>query len=546
MKLAGAVLTVITLAALWLLFAPTQIGGQAGYVIVAGDSMEPALSSGDLVIIRDTAESNVGDVVTYQHPELGVVIHRIIGIEGNRFILQGDNNSWIDSHEPVQSEISGKLWFAIPGAGRYLGLVQQPAALALLSIVMGLTVMLPRRKTESTKPRATTGWLPTLMEPGGRDLLGLFAVIAIGALLVAGLAFSRSIERETAREVTYEHHGSFSYSAAAPEGIYDTAEVGSGEPIFLTLTDSFDVQFDYALESRAPIESAGTAGLRAELSTVNGWKRNFDLQAATDFEGLATTVSGQVDLREMQQIISRVEAETGVAIRQYMLTIQPDLIVDATIGGEPVQEQFAPEITFQLDAQQLQLMRTSTSDENVLAPGMGGLVTQTGIEDNAFSLMLFEVDVTLARQGSLAALALVFAAVTALAVQTYRARGRTAVEHLASTYGPRLVSVRSGAEIDTETTVEVSGVKDFERLLKHHLGPIFHESESFYIDHDGQRYRFGPAQHLPSSEVSETVELEQEKPAPAQPPQQAVQPKPRRQFAISHILFKSRNRMERA
>src|SRR5690606_7514518 len=147
-KLLSAIVTVSAIVALWLLFAPAEIGGRSGYMVVNGASMEPALSAGDLAVIRTAPEYRVGDVITYRHPELGMVIHRIVGIEGSRFVVQGDNNSWIDSYMPVEQDIAGKLWFDIPGAGSYLKLARRPAVLSVLCLVVGAIIMLPGRRND--------------------------------------------------------------------------------------------------------------------------------------------------------------------------------------------------------------------------------------------------------------------------------------------------------------------------------------------------------------------------------------------------------------
>ena len=97
----------VLLAAAWLVFAPIAFGGQTTYVMVAGASMEPALHQGDLVLTRRKPAYQVGQVVAYHHPQVGPVIHRILRTDGIRYVLQGDNNSWIDSFEPGPSDVVG-------------------------------------------------------------------------------------------------------------------------------------------------------------------------------------------------------------------------------------------------------------------------------------------------------------------------------------------------------------------------------------------------------------------------------------------------------
>ena len=76
---------------------------RVSYVIVNGISMEPAYHLGDLTIMRKAAAYQVGDVVTYHDAEMNAyVIHRIIGVDQDQYVLQGDNNSWIDAYRPTK------------------------------------------------------------------------------------------------------------------------------------------------------------------------------------------------------------------------------------------------------------------------------------------------------------------------------------------------------------------------------------------------------------------------------------------------------------
>ena len=127
-------------AAAWLLFAPVQVGGQAAYAIISGNSMEPGLHRGDLVVLRRTSDYQVGDIATYRHPTLGPVIHRIVAVSDGRFTFKGDNNTWLDSYQPTQAEMIGRFWLYAPSAGRIVEQVRQPWAAALLVALGGLAI----------------------------------------------------------------------------------------------------------------------------------------------------------------------------------------------------------------------------------------------------------------------------------------------------------------------------------------------------------------------------------------------------------------------
>src|SRR5262245_8590776 len=102
------VLAAVLLVTLSLSFAPLQLRGKAAFVVVNGNSMERLYHRGDLVIIRAEPDYQVSDMVTYRHPDIGPVIHRIIGRDVERFVFKGDHNDFIDPYRPARSELIGK------------------------------------------------------------------------------------------------------------------------------------------------------------------------------------------------------------------------------------------------------------------------------------------------------------------------------------------------------------------------------------------------------------------------------------------------------
>lgn len=140
----------------WAMFLrPAYLGGPVTYVIVAGQSMEPGLHTGDLVLARRQDSYGRGDVVAFQVPrnEPGggsIVIHRMVGGSGNEgWVLQGDNKDEPDIWRPTNEEISGKRWLLIPQAGHLLVLVRSPLAFAVgASLMVFLLVATPGGREE--------------------------------------------------------------------------------------------------------------------------------------------------------------------------------------------------------------------------------------------------------------------------------------------------------------------------------------------------------------------------------------------------------------
>ena len=116
---------------LFLYLGPSQVGGPASYIVINGNSMEPGYHRGDLVIVRERADYQEGDIVAYRHPELGTVIHRVIDREGNRYVFQGDHNDFVDGYHPVPSEMVGSPVLRVPAVGGPL--MEQRTAIVFLA-----------------------------------------------------------------------------------------------------------------------------------------------------------------------------------------------------------------------------------------------------------------------------------------------------------------------------------------------------------------------------------------------------------------------------
>ena len=154
---ASLALTLALLGTAWVLLAPPQFGGSTSFVVVDGTSMFPSLQGSDLVALRPTSHPRVGDVVGYRSELLDrVVLHRIIEIKGDRYVLKGDNNSFIDPDRPLRSELVGQVWFHVPTGGHVIAWLHVPWVLAALAALFVLVIGLDRPGTRSRRERESS------------------------------------------------------------------------------------------------------------------------------------------------------------------------------------------------------------------------------------------------------------------------------------------------------------------------------------------------------------------------------------------------------
>jgi signal peptidase I len=156
LRRAAGLAAILAFGAWFVLLRPQVLGGTAGYVMVAGVSMQPTLEPGTLVIVMRQADYEIGDVVAYRIADGdiaagSIVIHRIMGREAAGYVTQGDNTIWHDPWHPIVSDVIGKVAFTIPGAVPIVMFLRSPLLLASLAagigvyFVLGLTAPRPSR-----------------------------------------------------------------------------------------------------------------------------------------------------------------------------------------------------------------------------------------------------------------------------------------------------------------------------------------------------------------------------------------------------------------
>ena len=117
--------------------------GDGGAVVLSG-SMEPEFSKGDLIIVGEADSYQERDIVVFQDGA-SLVVHRIIEIDGEKIITQGDANNVPD--EPIESSvIKGKVLFHIDKLGTIVSFFKTPVGTVLIIAAAIALVEIPRRR----------------------------------------------------------------------------------------------------------------------------------------------------------------------------------------------------------------------------------------------------------------------------------------------------------------------------------------------------------------------------------------------------------------
>lgn len=140
-----------------ILLWPANLGGCTTITIVTGHSMESTLQPGDLAVTR-CGTPQVGDVVAYRpFPDKNpVVIHRIIGGDPvSGWLLQGDNNNFVDPFRPVAAQVRGIMVLSMPKIGGVVAFVGSPIMWSSMLLIAAALLLWPHTERPTSKPAPT-------------------------------------------------------------------------------------------------------------------------------------------------------------------------------------------------------------------------------------------------------------------------------------------------------------------------------------------------------------------------------------------------------
>lgn len=495
------------MALAWVLLVPMQMGGQTSYVIIDGNSMEPRFYKGDLVLLRTQPEYEVGDIVTYKHPNIGTVIHRIIGRNLDRYLLQGDNNDWIDPYEPVRADLTGKYWFHLPGAGKILLSFRQPwilavvAGLSTLIIGMSMFEIEGPKTTAISKPKKKQSFFNSFLNTTGellaqwKDNFWLVVyVLAAAGILLGVFSFTRPVLRKSSDETLYQQTGYFSYTGSATNQVYDYQRIETGDPIYPALNCTVSFTFNYWLHTPKPFIGGGSYVVNAEVRDNSGWRRTIPITAQTAFDGATFHTEQVMDVCAAQDLINEKQDVTGAQQSYYSLILVPEVTVNGTVDGQILEDSFAPALEFVIEPRQVYLKPYTAENQDPFKPGMVGILSREIMVPNTINIFQIPLPVVTARV--IAIVCLVLAAAGAGVATLVFKEAETSDERLWAKLqiGEHMLGVSTIPFGKNDRMVDLDSLGELVNLVERYGGAVLFHKEAPYINYyvrdNGVVYRY--------------------------------------------------------
>lgn len=158
-------LACLAVIALFLIVSVFPISGNFKTLVVLSGSMEPAIHTGSVVVVKPVSDYKIGDVITFgpMSKTKPPTTHRIYDMKVNDgtpiYITKGDANNAPDGREIQKRDIIGKVLFSLPYLGYAVDAARKPIGFAFIIIIPALIIIYDqviKIKDEIVKKRQKT------------------------------------------------------------------------------------------------------------------------------------------------------------------------------------------------------------------------------------------------------------------------------------------------------------------------------------------------------------------------------------------------------
>jgi hypothetical protein len=288
-------------------------------------------------------------------------------------------------------------------------------------------------------------------------------------------------------DLSYVQSAEYGYTAhVKPSLLYDNrTEVSEGEPLYLKLVDRLDITLTYNLTQIPKTFYMADIRLSYEASgTLSGgdWAKTYALKpkVTTDARFSDTYT---LDIRDIQGIVEAIGKETGTGIYAYTYEIRPRINLEASAGGEPIVQEFAPTLTIKFDGGKIQI--------EGLRSTKAGSVTHLETEAATWGFLGLATHVGTMKVASIIAsisLAALLAASIRFTLQEMTSR--PLLERLSGDIRDKIIEASEPPKTTKREIIKVGSIEDLAKVSEETFKPIIHHEDAFYVLDGDMRYEF--------------------------------------------------------
>jgi hypothetical protein len=423
-------------------------------------------------------------------------MHRIVSVKGDRFVIQGDNNDWLDPDQPSSDLVLGKLWLRVPQGGKALAAATSPAGIVVIGLgCLALAGVARRPRSRHAARRARRR--PALQAPSfpapvrahARQVALTAGAVALVTGIGGGALLALPSTQTSTRTLHVTQQGQFSYSGDAAAGTtYPDGRITTGDTVWTKLAKDLTVSFTNTVSGPDLSALQGAMRLDVTVSSADGWSSYLSSSPVVALANGSATAVAPIDTARAAALLARHYAEIGTPSAAATLTVTPVVVTTGMAGGKKFRAGSPAPLAFTVDATSLRLAGKADA---ALTPSTTTDVAVSDVVARTLSVSRVTLPIGFARflAGVVFVLALVVLAAAAWIGRT--ARGDAADEFVVK-HAARILPV---AAFDPgPTVIDVSDAEAlhrvaerFDTLVLHHAGE---EADVFAVRDVDATYRF--------------------------------------------------------
>jgi hypothetical protein len=318
-------------------------------------------------------------------------------------------------------------------------------------------------------------------------------LVLLFSLITGIISFSRPTSRIAQDDVQYQHLGIFSYLASAPQGVYDSNVINSGDPIFPHLTCTVDLNLQYTFIASQSASIAGTHQLMAIIrEETSGWQRRVPLQDEVSFSGTAFGTTAKLDLCKIESLVRSMEDETSFSSGSYTLLIGPNIKVTGTVSGHTLEGAFNSGIEFVYNHAHFHLAKREAMD-TPLSITETITIHSEHMEVNTVSFLGMELSIPSLRWLAIIGMLVSLASFVILGIRLQTLVNTDQAQFFHVRYEALLADVQN-VDLDGLIPTDVMSINALAKLAERFHTMILHvteaDSHKYYVQVGGKTYRF--------------------------------------------------------
>ena len=286
-------------------------------------------------------------------------------------------------------------------------------------------------------------------------------------------------------DLHYTQTANYTYTALVkPSAIYENrTEISTGEPLYVKLVEQLSITLEYNLTSN-PLGNFTDTKLEYEVTGVltgGDWIKTYPLASET-WTVTSFTDTYTIEIEDIQEIVETIGDETGSRVYGYTYEIRPEITLETSAAGKPIQEKFTPTLTIKFEGAKITFEGLSDRKDDS--------ITHTETERATWSLLGWNLTVFSMRVTSMIASTCLVALLAVSLYFSFKERApRPFFERLSGDIKDKIIEA-SELPKRMGQRIKVNSLDDLAKVSEETFKPIIHHGDTFYVLDGDLTYEF--------------------------------------------------------